>query len=661
MYENTLLSQYVYVSKYARYLDKEGRRENWFETVDRYMSFISEYIKENHNYEIPDELYGELLGAIYNHEVMPSMRALMTAGKAADKNHIAMYNCSYLPLNDVKSFDEMMAISMSGTGVGYSVETKNVKQLPELPEQFYDSETTVVFHDSRLGWAKGYREIISLLLIGQVPKYDVSGLRPAGARLKTMGGRSSGPDPLVELIEFTIHLFKKAAGRSLTTLEVHDLACKIGDIVVVGGVRRSAFISLSDLLDHLMRMAKSGDWYMTHPYRRLANNSAVYEEKPDIGIFMNEWMSLYNSKSGERGIVSRPALKRVIENANDWRRRKAESEFAVDGVGEMRYRDINWDFGLNPCAEIILRPYEFCNLTEVVVYPEDTEESLTRKVRLATILGTFQSCFTKFKYINKKWQKNCEDERLLGVSLTGIMDCNVTNNRSKDRDRLIETLTILKEEAIDTNRKYAELLGIEQSVAITCVKPSGTSSSLNGTSSGIHPAHAPYYTRYVRNDLKDPLSQFMIDNGFPFEKDAYDPANVMCFKFPIKVSEDAYCKKDLTAIEHLELWLIYQKYWCEHKPSITVSVKEDEWLDVGAWVYKNFEWVSGISFLPADEGTTIYKQAPFTTCTKDQYETLLNQMPKEVDWSGLSNYENEDMTTGSQELACTASGGCDII
>lgn len=654
MFENTLFSQYIYKSKYARYLDKEGRRENWDETVARYMNFINDYLKENHGYEIPDELFWELSAAITNHEIMPSMRALMTAGKAAERNHIAMYNCAYLPIDDVKSFDETIAISMSGTGTGFSVESKNVKQITELPDEFYDSETTVIFNDSRTGWAKGYREFISLLLIGQVPLYDVSKLRPAGSRLKTMGGRSSGPEPLVDLLEFTKHLFKSAAGRHLTTLEVHDLQCKIGDIVVVGGVRRSAFISLSDLMDQLMRGAKSGNWYDTHPYRRLANNSAVYEEKPSIGVFMTEWLSLYNSHSGERGLISRPALKRVIQNANDFRMLHNTT---------WRIRDLEYDFGCNPCSEIILRPYEFCNLTEVIVYPDDTPETLKRKIRLATILGTFQSCFTKFKYINKKWQRNCEDERLLGVSLTGVMDNKYTNGKAgEDADPICWLLKDLKLEAIETNATFAAEIGIPQSVAITCIKPSGTSSSLNGTASGIHSRHAPYYIRYVRNDLKDPLTDCMIDGGFPFEKDAYDPANVTCFKFPLKSPVSAIIKDDTTAIEQLDLWLIYQKHFCEHKPSITVSVREDEWLDVGAWVYKNFEWASGISFLPADEGTTVYKQAPFTTCTEEQYNTLLAQMPKDFDWASLSAYENEDnVVDNTREFACSAAGGCEVI
>jgi len=652
MFENTLFSQYIYKSKYARYLEKEGRREEWPETVGRYLQFISQYLVENHNYTIPSKLMGELNDAIINHEVMPSMRALMTAGKAAERNHISMYNCAYLPMDDMKSFDETIAISMSGTGVGYSVESKNVKQINELPDEFFDSETTVIFNDSRTGWAKGYREFLSLLLIGQVPKYDVSKLRPAGARLKTMGGRSSGPEPLVDLLEFTKHLFRSAAGRRLTTLEVHDLACKIGDIVVVGGVRRSAFISLSDLLDQLMRGAKSGNWYDTHPYRRLANNSAVYEEKPSIGVFMTEWLSLYNSHSGERGIISRPALKRVIENANDFR--------TLHGTA-WRLRDLDHDFGCNPCSEIILRPYEFCNLTEVIIYADDTPETIKRKIRLATILGTFQSCFTKFKYINKKWQRNCEDERLLGVSMTGIMDNKYTNGTKSGYDPYGEFIARLEDwklEAIKTNAEFAEALGINQSVAITCVKPSGTSSSLNGTASGIHARNSDYYIRYVRNDIKDPLTDCMIDGGFPFEKDAMDPSHVVCFKFPIKSPWGAITKAQTTALDQLNLWLMYQKHFCEHKPSITVSVKEDEWLDVGAWVYRNFEWASGISFLPADEGTTVYKQAPYTTCTEEQYNALLAQMPKDFDWNSLTTYENEDMTTGSQELACVA-GGCE--
>ena len=657
MFTDSLYSQFIYVSRYARYLDKEGRRETWPETVKRYFDFIENGLKEKHEFDITP-FRSELETAVLNHDIMPSMRALMTAGKAAERNEVALYNCAYIPMDGMKSFDEEMAILMSGTGVGFSVEGENVKQLPELPEDFFESETTIIFDDSRLGWAKGYRELLSLLMIGQVPKYDTSKLRPAGARLKTMGGRSSGPEPLIDLIEFTIALFKKAAGRHITTLEAHDLACKIADIVVVGGVRRSALISLSDLNDPRMREAKSGNWWLTHPHRRLSNNSAVYDNgKPDMGVFMKEWLSLYESHSGERGIISRKALKRVIENANEYR-----EKFFGEGA---RKRDTNHQFGLNPCAEIILRPYEFCNLTSVQIYENDTPETIDNKVKLATILGTFQSCFTNFKYINKKWQKNCEDEHLLGVSLNGIFDNKYTNGEAYERDGTDISppftwfLENLKLNAIATNIAVSGQIGIPSSVAITCVKPEGTTSAFNGTSSGIHPAHAPQYIRYVRNDLKDPLTKFMIDRGFPHETDAYDPNNVVAFKFPIKVSKDAIIKNDISAIEHLELWKTYQIHYCEHKPSVTISVKESEWLDVGAWVYKNFEWVSGISFLPAEEGNHVYKQAPFTDCTVEQYEELLSKMPKDVDWSQLVEFEEEDSTKNQQELACVA-GGCSI-
>jgi ribonucleoside-triphosphate reductase len=566
-------------------------------------------------------------------------------------------NCCFLPLDDFKSFDEMMAILMSGTGVGFSVENFFTKNLAELPDELYESNTTIVFEDSRLGWSKGYREFIYLLLSGQIPKYDVSKLRPAGARLKTMGGRSSGPEPLVDLLQFTVALFKKAKGRKITTLEAHDLGCKIADIVVVGGVRRSALISLSDLNDNKMREAKTGQWWTNSPHRRLANNSAVYNEKPDIGTFMKEWLSLYESKSGERGIFARNAIKTVIDNSNAFRK-------ILDTEYELRDREYQDDFGTNPCSEIILRPYQFCNLTSVQIYADDTFETINNKIRLATILGTFQSCLTNFKYINKRYKKNCEEERLLGVSLNGIFDNELTNGYSIIKSgvghSLIDRLCDWKKTAIVTNAELAKEIGIPSSVAITCVKPEGTSSALNGVSSGIHPAHSPYYIRYARNDLKDPLTAFMIDAGFPYEKDAYDPNNVVAFKFPIKPSESAVFKHNITAIEHLKLWKIYQQYWCEHKPSVSISVKESEWLDVGAWCYQNFEWLSGVAFFPADESTTIYKQAPFTTCDQKEYERVLAMVPKNVDWSKLSDYELEDSTKNSMDLACS-SGNCDVI
>lgn len=469
MYKPSLYSDFIYTSRYARYIDSKKRRETWPETVKRYMDFVVEFLKENNNYDVPVDLREELEMAILSHHVMPSMRGLMTAGAAAKRNNCAIYNCSFLPIDDMKAFDEEMAILMSGTGVGYSVESIHVKNLPEIPEELFESNTTVVFEDSRLGWAKGYREFLSLLLSGQIAKYDVSALRPAGARLKTIGGRSSGPEPLVELLEFTKTLFIKAKGRKFTTLEAHDLACKVADIVVVGGVRRSALISLSDLQDERMRDAKSGQWWQTNPYRRLANNSAVYNEKPEIGTFMKEWLALYESKSGERGIFARHAIKTVINNANDYRTKNFASFLIKYGI-EPRVREYRDDMGTNPCSEIILRPYEFCNLTSVQIYEDDTWETLDNKVRLATILGTFQSCFTNFKYINKKWKKNCEEERLLGVSLNGIYDNDLTNGKES---YLHELLTSLKKTAIVTNGILAKEIGIPSSVAITCVKPEG--------------------------------------------------------------------------------------------------------------------------------------------------------------------------------------------
>lgn len=533
-------------------------------------------------------------------------------------------------------------------GLGFSVETNEVNQLPCLPDEFYETETTVVFEDSKLGWAKGLNEWLSLLAAGQLPKYNVSKIRPKGARLKTFGGRASGGEVLVDLLEFTKNIFKKAEGRKLTSLECHDIVCKIADIVICGGVRRSATISLSDLNDGRMRGAKTGAWWEIAPHRRLANNSAVYEEDADIGTFMKEWISLYESKSGERGIFSRKAAKRVMENANKFRK---------DNFGEnVRVRDTNFKVLVNPCAEIFLRDNEFCNLTSVQVRETDNLKSLKEKVRIATILGTFQACLINFKYVNKRWQKNCEDERLLGVSLNGIFD-NALMNGKEGKDKLKSALIELKKVAISTNVEYAAKLGINVSVAITTVKPEGTTSALNGTSSGIHPAHSPYYYRHVRNDIKDPVTQFMIDMEIPYEKDHYDPDNMVTFKFPMKSSKNAIFRKDISPIEHLELWKIYQEYYCEHKPSVTISVKEEEWLDVGAWVFKNFEWMSGVSFLPYSEH--IYTQAPFEECTKAQYDELLAQMPSHVDWDKLVNYEKEDATTSSQELACTASPeGC---
>ena len=634
----TLYQEFIYKSRYAKWLWDENRRENWDETVARYFNFFDEHIKDVTGYTVTKEERKQLEDAVLNLEIMPSMRCLMTAGEALKRENVAGYNCSYVAVDNPRSFDEILYILMNGTGVGFSVESKFVDQLPIVSDSFHDTETNIVVADSKLGWAKSLKELIHLLYAGQVPRWDLSKVRPAGAPLKTFGGRASGPGPLEDLFKFTVATFKKAAGRRLTTLEAHDIVCKIAEIVVVGGVRRSALISLSDLSDDRMRVAKSGDWWKENVQRALANNSFVAKEKPDVGIFMREWLSLYESRSGERGIFSRAASKKQAE--------------------KFGRRDPDHDFGTNPCSEIILRSREFCNLTEVVVRGDDTPESLKNKVKLATILGTFQSSLTNFKYLSKKWSENCEEERLLGVSLTGIMDNEFTNGTAHYANASLETmLEELREEAVKTNKLWAAKLGIPVSAAITCVKPSGTVSQLVDSASGIHARHSPYYIRTVRADKKDPLALMMKDMGFPVEDDVTKPQHTYVFSFPQKSPDHAVFRKDLTAIEQLELWLTYQRHWCEHKPSVTVSVKEEEWPEVGAWVYNHFDEMSGVSFLPFSDH--VYKQAPYTDCTKEEYEALAAKMPKEVDWTKLATYEKQDATTGSQELACVA-GGCEI-
>ena len=631
----TLYQQYIHLSRYSRWLHDENRRETWEETVARYFDFFTEHLWENNNYHLEDDLRDELEEAVLNLEVMPSMRAMMTAGAALKKDNISGYNCAFLSIDKAVSFDEAMYILMNGTGVGFSVEEDFTNKLGVVADEFNDTDTTIVVADSKLGWAKALKELVGMLYVGQIPKWDMSKVRPAGTPLKTFGGRASGPEPLEDLFNFCVHIFRHAAGRKLTTLECHDIMCKIAEIVVVGGVRRSALISLSDLFDDRMRAAKSGEWYKHDLQRALANNSAAYREKPDIGIFMDEWKSLYDSKSGERGIFSRQAAKKIVEKNGR--------------------RDPNYEFGTNPCSEIILRSREFCNLSEVVVRPEDNEESLAKKVRLATILGTFQSTLTNFKYISKEWKKNCEEERLLGVSLTGIVDNPMMTHKN---DNLGELLEGLKETAVLVNEKYARDIGINQSAAITCVKPSGTVSQLVDSASGIHARHNPYYIRTVRGDKKDPLTKMMVDAGFPVEDDVTKPDSTAVFSFPVKCSSDAVFRTDMTAIEQLELWKTYQEHWCEHKPSVTISVKEHEWLEVGAWVYENFDAMSGVSFLPFSD--FVYKQSPYQDCSEEEYEELLSRMPKEVDWKKLSEYEKDDHTVASQELACT-SGGCEIL
>ena len=628
----TPYSTFIAKSRYSRYLNDKNRREHWNETVSRYFTFMFQHLEDKYNYKPTEALRTELTNAVQNLEVMPSMRAIMTAGKALDRDNTAGYNCSYLPIDDPKAFDEAMYILLCGTGVGFSVEHKYVDQLPEVPDQLFDSQTTISVADSKEGWAKALRQLVALLYSGEVAKYDLNRIRPAGARLKTFGGRASGPGPLDELFKFTIAKFRGAVGRKLTSIECHDILCKIGEVVVVGGVRRSAMISLSDLEDDRMRSCKSGNWWEQNAHRALANNSATYNSKPDIGQFLQEWTSLYNSHSGERGIFSREASK---------------SQAAKNGR-----RDSSFDFGTNPCSEIILRPYQFCNLTEVVVRAEDTVETLAKKIRIATIMGTFQSTMTNFPYLRKVWQKNTEEERLLGVSLTGILDNKWMGEVS---DSTAKALEQLRKVAVDTNADLAAQLGIPQSAAITCVKPSGTVSQLVDSASGIHARHSQYYIRRVRGDKKDPLSAFLTSAGVPAEDCVMRPDSTVVFSFPMKAPEGARLRDDLTAIEHLDVWMMYQRHWCEHKPSVTISVKEDEWMDVGAWVFRNFDEISGVSFLPWAGGT--YRQAPYEECTKEQYEEMLSKMPKEIKWDDL--VEVDDNVEGAQTLACVA-GHCEI-
>ena len=618
---------FIAKSRYAKYIDGQGR-EDWGDTVERYMDNVVRPKAGNDSY------VNQLRDAILNLEVMPSMRAMMTAGPALARDNTAGYNCSYLPVDDPKSFDEAMFILLCGTGVGFSVERQFIQKLPEVPELF-ESDTVVVVKDSKEGWAKAFRQVLALLWAGEIPKWDVSAVRPAGARLKTFGGRASGPAPLVELFNFAVTTFKAAQGRKLSSIECHDLMCFIGQIVVVGGVRRSAMISLSNLSDDRMRHAKSGQWWETAAHRALANNSVSYTEKPDMETFMREWLALVESKSGERGVFNRQASK--VQAAKNGR------------------RDSNYEFGTNPCSEIILRPNQFCNLTEVVVRATDTIDDLERKVRLATILGTIQSSMTKFPYLRKIWNKNTEEERLLGVSLTGIMDNRLTTSQNAGLEKTLERL---KDVAISTNAEWAERLNIPASAAISCVKPSGTVSQLVDSASGIHARHSPYYVRTVRGDNKDPLTKFMIDKGVPNEPCVMKGDTTTVFSFPIKSPVGAVTRNDMTAVEQLEMWLIYQRSWCEHKPSVTISVRDHEWMEVGAFVYKHFDEMSGVSFLPHSDHT--YQQAPYQDCTKEDYEELLAIMPKSIDWSELSEYENEDNTAGSQTMACSGDT-CEIV
>ena len=629
---------FIHKSRYARWLEDEGRREDWAETVQRYFDYMQTWLLKEHKYDM-SSVRKDIEDAVLNLEIMPSMRAMMTAGPALARNHIAAYNCSYIPIDHPRAFDELLYILMCGTGVGFSVERNNVDKLPIVSDNMEQTNTTIVVEDSKEGWAKAFRELISMLYGGNIPSWDLSKLRPAGERLKTFGGRSSGPAPLDELFQFTVEKFKKAAGRRLYPIECHDIACKTGEVVVVGGVRRSALISLSNLNDDQMRHAKSGAWWEHEGQRALANNSATYKYKPDMETFLREWTSLVESKSGERGMFNREAAKvKAAENGR---------------------RDTDHQFGTNPCSEIILRPYQFCNLSEVVVRESDTEKTLKRKVKLATMLGTFQSTLTGFKYLRKIWKDNTEQERLLGVSLTGILDNELLSGRSSLYGQNIShILSDLRDTAVETNREMAELLGIPQSAAITCIKPSGTVSQLVDSASGIHARHSEYYFRTVRGDNKDPLTQFMKDQGIFNEPDVMKPDSTTVFTFPIKAPSNCVDRNAMTALEQLEMWLLYAREWCEHKPSVTISVREEEWMDVGAWVWKNFDYCSGISFLPHSDHT--YQQAPYQDVEKAEYLELKAIQPKSIDWSKLADYEQEDNTTGTQELSCTA-GVCEIV
>jgi ribonucleoside-triphosphate reductase len=632
-YEN-----FIALSRYAKWVEAEGRRETWGETVDRYFNFMTNHLKVNHNYIPNEKLVAELKEFVFERNVMPSMRSVMTSGAALERDNVAGYNCAFLPVDSPRSFDETMYVLMCGTGVGFSVEYKYINKLPSVPEKLEKSDTVIVVEDSKQGWAKAYRELLALLWTGHIPAIDVSKVRPSGARLKTMGGRSSGPQPLVNLFDFTIAKFKNATGRNLKPIECHDIMCKIGEVVVVGGVRRSAMISLSNINDIEMAQAKSGNWWEQSPQRALSNNSVAYSRKPEMEQFIAEWKSLYDSKSGERGIYNVAA---------------AQAQAAKFGR-----RDPDIHYGTNPCSEIILRPYQFCNLSEVVLRENDTKKDIQRKVELATILGTWQSTLTDFKYLRKIWKDNTEEERLLGVSLTGQFGHKFMSGK-EDLISLEAFLMTLREKAREVNREESEKIGIPESAAITCVKPSGTVSQLVGVSSGMHPWHSPYYIRTVRGSKGDPISTFLKEVGIPVEDDVMKPNDTYVFSFPVKAPEGAIVRNDLTAIDHLNIWLVYQRAWCEHKPSITVSVKEDEWMEVGAWVYKNFDEVSGISFLPHSEHS--YKQAPYQEVSKEEYESLVSKMPKNIRWEDLSFYETEDGTSPSATLACSSDGNCELV
>lgn len=631
---------FIHKSRYARFLDSEGRRENWNETVTRYFDYFESELEEHQGYKLPAILRSELLDAVSNLHIVPSMRAMMTAGEAARRENISVFNCAYLPIDKPKAFAEVLYVLMCGTGVGFSVERQVIKNLPEMPTEFSNTQDEIIVQDSKRGWAQAYLELIEHLWAGRVPVVRTHLVRGPGERLKTFGGRASGPAPLLSLCDFTVRIFRGAEGRKLNSLEVHEICTKIGEVVVVGGVRRSAEISLSNLSDLRMRDAKTGNWREHKKHLELSNNSVAYTEKPEVGQFMEEWLSLYNSKSGERGIFNRYG--------------------AVEKIQRLGRRSHNYEFGTNPCGEIILRPRGLCNLSEAVVRERDSAKDLREKIRLASILGTWQSTQTRFNFVEPEWKINAEEERLLGVSLTGIYD-NPLMRGDEGLDRLATNLSHMKQTAIKSNRITASEIGINPSLAVTTVKPSGTVSQLVLSPSGIHQGHSPYYLRRISQDNKDPITQFMADSGIPNEPHDSKPQDMTVFTFPTKLGKTTVTRDQVTAIDHLELVKLYNLHWSEHAVSCTISVKEHEWPEVGGWVYKNFDLLAGVSFLPHFEAGSTYTQLPYETITEQQYDILMEEMPERVDWTELGKYERgEDTVSGTREFACIGNM-CEIV
>ena len=637
-YFRNALSEFVYLRTYARWIEHEGRRETWIETIDRYLSFMRENLGE----KLTKEDYSELRQALLKQEVMPSMRLLQFAGDAARKTNVCAYNCSYIAPSCVEDFGEVMYVSMCGTGVGFSVESQNVEALPQIEYQGGEKLATHIVADSKEGWCDALVLGMNTWYQGKDIEFDYSKLRPAGARLKTFGGKSSGPEPLQALLDFTRSKILSRQGRRLTNINVHDILCKIGEIVVAGGVRRSAMISLSDLDDEKMRHAKDGQFYMLQPQRSIANNSAVYLEKPTQEVFLSEWLALVKSGSGERGIFNRGSLIETLP------KRRVD---LLKEKGLIHGDRITGIIGTNPCAEIILQSKQFCNLSEVVARSDDDEKSLLRKIRLATLLGTYQASLTYFPYLSKAWQDNCEKERLLGVSITGQWDCQAVRDNN--------VLDKLKQAAIDANKEYAKRFNVNASTCITCVKPSGTVSQTVDSSSGMHPRHAPFYIRRIRISASDALFKMLKKQGVPYHPEVGQSemdATTFVLDFPVKAPTNAVCKDNLTALEQLEHWRLVKENYTEHNPSVTISVGEDEWLQVANWVYQHWDIIGGLSFLPRFDH--VYQLAPYEAITEEEYNALLKRF-EQLDFAQLFAYEHSDTTEVKRELACVG-GACEI-